>query len=622
MSAKPIPPGAGGTARPARTQAQERLLAAYDQGLQRLLGRSGRPVIDLALRPQHEFRLVMQKPPGVSKAAYTRQLRQLLGTGVRVEPLFEEYRPGQDLPTLADFFLVRWPGLDSATLAENPYDIGYALQDATKSVSATPESTVQASAANPCREPNSSPDPSKQGGGSSMDSADWYLRAANVPGAWDLLAAQGISDRGAGIVVGHIDTGIVRHTLLEPRVDFGNGKDYLREGQLPVDPLPTRERPGDVPGHGTFSSSVIAGAVDPATRFSGVAPGATLLPFRVTTNVVVGPFSHVAKAIVRATAGNADLISISLGGPALSPHLHYAVNNATYNNVMVIAAAGQCVKFVVLPAALRNCVSAGGAKLTTTSGAGAADFDVLRDRLTLWSRSASGKVSIVAPAKDIPCASPNRDSPDPNPHSALTDQQQGTTFATAMVAGAAVLWLRRHGRKPLSDRYRNWRSVTTIFKRLLAESAHQPPGWQANWGPGVLDVKRLLERPLPPGAPGFPDLPAARQAFLDEHNRMDVAEWFEDVMSQFDPQAVRAALRRLFPAGTEQEWQERLAQFGAEALARIATNARAGEEFAAAVRAEAQATAASAAEAAERAAEAARALADEASGRLRQALRR
>lgn len=609
--------------KPARTKPRERQLASYNQGLEKLLGREGRPVVHQPLQPLHEFRVVMQKPRTVARAAYIRQLRQQLGTGLRIEPLFPGLRPGKDLPTLADFFLVRWPGLATDALAANPHDIAYALQDATKSVSATPESSVQASSTWPCRESDSNPDPNASSGANPIIGADWHLWATNVPAAWGALAAAGMADRGEGIVVGHIDTGIVRHQLLEPRVDFAGGHDYLREGELPIDPLPEPVLPGDVPGHGTMSSSVIVGVLHPATGFSGVAPDASVLPMRVTRNVVVGPFSHVAQAIFLATAGGADLISISLGGVSVSPHLHYAVNNATFNNVMVIAAAGQCTKLVVMPAALRNCVAVAGTKLKDTTNM-TPEFDVLKDRLTLWSPSASGpKIAITAPAKDIRCAAPNRNPPGNGIHTAMAAPSQGTTFATAIVAGAAVLWLRRHGRKPLSARYQDWRSLTTIFKQLLADSAYRPPGWPAKrWGPGALDVKALLDQPLPPGRPGLPDLSGLRQAFLAGHDRMDVVEWFEDTFAEFDPQAVRAALRRLFPAATDQEWRERVAQLGAEALARLAANEQAAQAFADTVRAETEATAAAAAQAAQRAAEAAQELAQQASQRLRGALGR
>lgn len=608
----------GGAAKPARPKPQERRLASYNLGLERLMGREGRPVIDVALLALRELRMVMQKPRGTSETAYTRQVRQALGAGVRIERLFPDCRDGVDLPGLRDFFLVRWPGLDPAMLAAHPHDIAYALQDATKSVSATPEASASAGAPNTCREARSRPNPARQGPGAGIDSADWQLHAVNQPAARQLLAGRGMDDGAAGIVVGHIDTGIIGHRLLDGRVNFAGGTDFLRPGSPPVDPLPADDLWGDVAGHGTLSSSVLGASPDDGiTRFAGVAHGVTLLPMRVTRNVVIGPesASFVARAIVSATAGGADLISISLGGFPLSPSLHWAVNNATKNNVMVIAAAGQCVKFTTMPAALRNAVAVAGSKMSSTRAA-ADSFEAIRDRLTLWGPASSGlKIAIAAPAKDITAAF--HDDPPATPpalNRRLADKLQGTTFATAMVAGAAALWLRRHRRDSLARRYGGWMSLTTVFKKLLADSAYVPPGWLPNWGPGVLDIEALLEQPLPTLAPGL-DIPMP--GLMAQYDRLDVVEWFEDFFCQFRPEDVRAALRRLFPAGDEAQWREQLERFGAEALARLAANEQAAGEFAQAIRAQAQA---SVQEAAERAAEAARAIAEQCSQRLRQVL--
>ncbi|HEV8676468.1 MAG TPA: S8 family serine peptidase [Methylomirabilota bacterium] len=614
---------AAGRMASAKRTATKDPLEKLDRHLRALLGRADAPVIDKAgMTHLNETRVVLQKRRDEDPAVFTRMVRRQAGLGATVERLFPWVRPRRDLPTLQDFFLVRWPGLDPRALNVNPYDLAYALQEATRSVSASPDPLVALGpTASAVREPDSVPDPSVMLRSTPPDNAGWHLFAANVPPAWGLT-----SGLGAGIVVGHVDTGIVPHVLLGGRVNLSGGFDFLRPGSPPIDPLPAAGTRADVPGHGTFSSTVIAGSLDPGvpvatgaaqarptTTFSGVAPGVTILPTRVTRSVVVGPLSYVAQAIQFLTAGGAHVISISLGGPSISPFLHYSLNNAVLNDVIVVAAAGQGTPVVVMPAALRNCIAVAGTKLNDTTGL-SNDFTVMRDRLTLWGPSAFGpKVGIAAPAKDIRHGAPG--SVDGSGmHTAIGGLSQGTTFATAMVAGVAALWLDKQMRPTLVSRYRNLRSLQSVFKEILAGSAFVPGGWHRRWGPGALDAAAALNELLPPGNPGPPP---AFLAYRNRFDRHDVLEWFEDAFPDLSPDALRAALRRLLPASSAAEWRNALERFGAELLTRLGEDADAAAGFIETGVAEAAADAAAAADQARQTAEA---LVDQASDRLRGAL--
>ena len=590
-----------------------------DGHLRTLLG-TDTPVIDTSdMKVLSETRVILQKGRKTNAAKFVERLRSAAGPGAEVSPLFPWYRPRTDLPSLQDFFLVTWPQLDPRSLTVNQYDLAYALQDATKAVSASPDPLVAlgpASLESVIREPDSIPDPACVARAAPVDNAQWQLFAANVPAAWSLAPAHG-----KGIVVGHIDTGVVPHRLLpEPRLDLAGGFDFLRPGSPPVDPLPAVDIVdgfrADIPGHGTFSSSVIGAEPDATTTFSGTAPGVTIRPVRVTRSVVmgpVGPLSFLAQALCFLTASGVDVISISLGGATIAPAMHHALNNAVLNNVIVIAAAGQVFREVALPAALRNCIAVAGAKLIETTNL-SNDFAVMRDRMTLWSRSAHGqKVAIAAPAKDIRHGSPDRENPT-GPHSAIGGPSQGTTFATATVAGVAALWLEFRDRAILRDRYRNFRSLQSVFKKLLGSSAYVPPNWRWNWGPGVLDAEAVLKASLPPGAPSGPSPSFA--GFVAQHEGHDVLEWFEDLFPDLSPEALRAGLRRLLGAGSEAELRARIDQLGAELLTRLASDAGAAEHFVAASVAEASSDAAAAAEEARRSAEG---IAGAASRRLRDA---
>ena len=93
---------------------------------------------------------------------------------------------------------------------------------------------------------------------------------------------------------------------------------------------------------------------------SGAAPGAKLIPFRVSDTVIILDTLNLARAIEMAVDAGAHVISISMGGVG-SERLHDAVVYAKNKGVIVLAAAGNCVGFVVYPAAYDEVVAVAGA---------------------------------------------------------------------------------------------------------------------------------------------------------------------------------------------------------------------------------------------------------------------
>ena len=250
-------------------------------------------------------------------------------------------------------------------------------------------------------------------------------------------------EQGEGIVVGHPDTGYTRHLEIwsddprENRLRHRDGYDVWSGDDDATDPLD----PGFLaifggsfvgnPGHGTGTSSVIFSSDGPygQEHVTGTAPRALLIPFRTAPSVVVFKQWKLAEAIRRAADKGCHVISISMGGPALSS-LEKAVRYAASKGVIVCAAAGNEVKFVVWPAAYDEVIACAGCNA----------------RMEVWSGSSRGKdVDITAPGQRRLA----RRSRQSAARAVGGRTGSGFSFAVATVAGIAASWLAHHGRQRL-----------------------------------------------------------------------------------------------------------------------------------------------------------------------------
>lgn len=311
---------------------------------------------------------------------------------------------------------------------------------------------------------------------------DWPLttirwaaaRSAMAPGAAD----------GAGIRIGHPDSGVSDHFALAAAVDRGADWDLIDDDDDATDPLRPPKRtffnPLPNPGHGTATASVILGRGE--AGFSGVAPGATLVPYRATESVVQVFDSDVADAVRRARAAGCHIVSMSLGGTGFFG-LQDAIGEAVAAGMIVMAAAGNQVGVVVAPASYDNCIA------VAATGPG--------DRR--WSGSSRGPaVDVAAPGACVWAALRDWDT---TPPAAIVDRSSGTSYAVAHLAGCAALWLAHHGRDALTATY-GVGSVQAVFLQVLRSPGVcvRPPDWDDDWGVGRVDAAALVTAPLP--APG------------------------------------------------------------------------------------------------------------------------
>lgn len=306
----------------------------------------------------------------------------------------------------------------------------------------------------------------------------WSLREIRVPEAWALLPPPGGLRFGEGVRVCHPDTGWTEHVETDQaRLDLSAAVDLVDGAGPAHDPLGYAGHPG----HGTATGSVIASGggttpgvgTTPPGRVTGVAPGATLVPIRAIRSVVRFLDSNVARAVAHAQQSQCDVVSMSLGGRMFFG-LEAAIESAVDDDMLVVAAAGNCVGFMVAPAVYEDTIAAAATNAARQP----------------WNGSSRGRaVTISAPGEDVYVARRGRgaDALD------LVEASNGTSFATAEVAGAAALWIAFHGRSRLRDAKGGHR-LHDLFVWALQQSADNlGASWdERRFGAGILDVDALL----------------------------------------------------------------------------------------------------------------------------------
>lgn len=300
----------------------------------------------------------------------------------------------------------------------------------------------------------------------------WALEQMRVEQAWAYSRERGRPAEGAGIVIAQPDTGITAHPELAG-VASVRGFDFIGRDSDVTDPMDY----AGMPGHGTATASVVVSG--PAGTVTGSAPRARHMPIRAIQSVIRVTQVTVAEAIEWAVANGAHVITLSLGGiPSFS--LHRALRRAAAADVIVLAAAGNCVRQVVFPARYGECIAVAG----TNAAEG------------LWRGTCRGSaVDISAPAQNVIRA---RAAPG---GAAGSGQGQGTSFAVALTAGVAALWLAHHGRANLQAAARaSGETLQSMFLRLVRATARRPAGWDSfAMGAGIVDARALLEAGLETG---------------------------------------------------------------------------------------------------------------------------
>ncbi|MET7875878.1 type VII secretion-associated serine protease mycosin [Micromonospora profundi] len=264
---------------------------------------------------------------------------------------------------------------------------------------------------------------------------------------------------GAGVTVAVVDSGVDRvHPQLAGRVRAGT--DLLDPGG---------DGGRDCAGHGTGVASIIAATPRSGIAFHGLAPGARILPVRVSEQQVVQgresgrtvSADEFARAIRWAVDHDADVVNLSVVLYTDDPQVRAAVQYALDRDVVLVAAAGNLHDSGnprPFPAAYDGVLGVGA---IAVDGARAAFSQI------------GAYVDLVAPGSDVLVAAPGQGH----------QRVEGTSYAVPFVAATAAL-LRS---------YRPELTAAQVAQRIVATADPAPgAGHGGGYGAGVLNPYRAV----------------------------------------------------------------------------------------------------------------------------------
>jgi subtilisin family serine protease len=234
----------------------------------------------------------------------------------------------------------------------------------------------------------------------------WAPQSIGAPQAW----SAGYTGRGVRVAV--IDGGIYgAHADLAANVDAAAGRSFVAPVGDSTDACRTAWNcDTGTFWHGTHVAGIVA-AVDNTTGVVGIAPEATIVPVKALHGGS-GSFGAVIQAILyAASAGNADIINMSLGAvfprndgaAVLTSALNRAVNTAGRLGVLVVSSAGNDAldldhlwNYIVTPAESGN-----GIAVSSTGpmgfGFGMTNFT----RFSSYSNWGTSMVTVAGPGGDF-----------------------------------------------------------------------------------------------------------------------------------------------------------------------------------------------------------------------------
>ncbi|MFS0823959.1 S8 family serine peptidase [Bacillus sp. 1P02SD] len=259
----------------------------------------------------------------------------------------------------------------------------------------------------------------------------WHYDMIKAPQAWT------ITNGSSAVKVAVLDTGIDHnHPSLANFVNTSLGRSFVGGTTM------------DVQGHGTH----VAGTIASYGSVSGVIQNATLIPVKVLGDDGSGSLYGITQGILYAADIDADVINMSLGGGGYNQSMDEAVQTATAQGTIVVAASGNDgASSISYPAAYSSVIAVGS---VTSSGTRSS-----------FSNYGSG-LELMAPGSSIYSTYPN------SRYATLS----GTSMATPHVAGVAGL-----------IRAANPNISVSQARQILRDTA-QEAGSFTQYGYGIVDA--------------------------------------------------------------------------------------------------------------------------------------
>jgi type VII secretion-associated serine protease mycosin len=285
----------------------------------------------------------------------------------------------------------------------------------------------------------------------------WAQQVLDLRGAWR-------HSTGAGVTVAVVDSGVDGdHPQLAGTVL--PGRDFFLAGTLPGS--------FDCVSHGTAVGSVVAARPVDGVGFHGVAPGARILPVRITDRgfsdsgdpTPIDP-AALARGIRYAADQGAKVINLSLSGYGDFPAVREAVAYARSRDALLVAAAGN----------RQGAGTSFPAEYEGVLGVGAVDIAGARS-----SGSRAG-IDLVAPGVGVLAAT----------RAGGHTYWDGTSFAAPFVAGAAAL---------VRSARPQW-TAEQVARHLMATAAPARGGRDSpEYGAGLVDPYRAVTETQPARGP-------------------------------------------------------------------------------------------------------------------------
>ncbi|OLZ39061.1 hypothetical protein A6E15_19035 [Natrinema saccharevitans] len=150
------------------------------------------------------------------------------------------------------------------------------------------------------------------------------------------VGADAVGQNGSGVNVAVIDSGVnigdgrvFGNGSIGSEVRVGDGYDFVEDE--PITAANGYENVSDPNGHGSWVGSAAVGV-------DGMAPGATLMPYRALDSEGSGSTSDIVRSVRRADRQGADILVMSLGSPVWNDQLATELEHALSEEGNVTAA--------------------------------------------------------------------------------------------------------------------------------------------------------------------------------------------------------------------------------------------------------------------------------------------